>query len=200
LKRLMLPVIGKKVVLLHTTSGEFNGKTLWEALKIRYPKESMLDALLDFIRDEQGGVVIRIQFKDEERSVIPLLQQPFACASSDAILIRGGNNHPRTFSAFPRVIERIVREKKKIGLEEAIKKITSQPATILHIPDRGVLKPGKIADIVVFDYNNIRERATLTNGNQYPDGIEYVIVNGQITVEKGEHLGVLKGQILRHKK
>jgi len=200
LKRLMLPVIGKQVVLLHTTSGEFNGKTLWEALKIRYPKKSMLDALLDFIRDEQGGVVIRIQFKDEERSVIPLLQQPFACASSDAILIRGGNNHPRTFSAFPRVIERIVREKNKLGLEEAIKKITSQPASILNIPDRGVLKPGKVADLVVFDYNNIREKATLANGNQYPDGIDYVIVNGIITVEKGEHLGMLKGQILRHKK
>jgi N-acyl-D-amino-acid deacylase len=200
LKRLMLPVIGKQVTLLHTTSGEFNGKTLDEALKMRYPKKGMLDALLDFMRDEEAGVVIRIQFKDEERSVIPLLKQPFACASSDGVLILGGNNHPRTYSAFPHVIERIVRMKNKMSLEEAVKKMTSQPASILGIPDRGVLKAGNAADIVVFDYNNIHEKATLANGNQHPDGIDYVIVNGSITVEKGEHLGVLNGQILRHKK
>ena len=200
LKRLMLPVIGKQVTLLHTTSGEFNGKTLDEALKIRYPKKGMLDALLDFMRDEEAGVVIRIQFKDEERSVIPLLKQPFACASSDGVLILGGNNHPRTYSAFPHVIERIVRMKNKMSLEEAVKKMTSQPASILGIPDRGVLKAGNAADIVVFDYNNIHEKATLANGNQHPEGIDYVIVNGSITVEKGEHLGVLNGQILRHKK
>jgi N-acyl-D-amino-acid deacylase len=198
LKRLMLPVIGKQVTLLHTTSGEFNGKNLNEALKTRYPKESMLDALLDFMRDEEGGVVIRIQFKDEERSVIPLLKEPYACASSDGVLILGGNNHPRTFSAFPHVIERIVRQKNKLGLEEAVKKMTSQPAAILGL-DRGVLKAGKIADIVVFDYNTIHETATLANGNQHPEGIDYVIVNGNITVEKGEHLGILKGRILRHK-
>ncbi len=198
LKRLMLPVIGKQVTLLHTTSGEFNGKNLNEALKTRYPKESMLDALLDFMRDEEGGVVIRIQFKDEERSVIPLLKEPYACASSDGVLILGGNNHPRTFSAFPHVIERIVRQKNKLGLEEAVKKMTSQPAAILGL-DRGVLKAGKIADIVVFNYNTIHETATLANGNQHPEGIDYVIVNGNITVEKGEHLGILKGRILRHK-
>ncbi|NVM30657.1 MAG: amidohydrolase family protein [Candidatus Helarchaeota archaeon] len=198
IKRLMPPVIAKQVVLLHTTSGEFNGKTLYEALKIRYPDSKMLDALLDFMRDEEGGIVIRIQFKDEERSVIPLLKQPFACVSSDAVFIPRANNHPRTFSAFPRVIERIVREKNWMSLEEAVKKITSLPATILGIPDRGVLKEGKAADIVVFDYDKIREMATFANGNQHPEGIDYVIVNGKITVEKGEHLGVLGGQILKH--
>ena len=200
LKRLMLPVLGKQVRLLHTTSGKFNGKTLYEALQTQYPKKGMLDAMLDFMRDEDGGVVIRIQFKDEERSVIPLLQQPFACASSDGVLILGGNNHPRTYSAFPHVIERIVRQKNKLGLEEAVKKMTSQPASILGFPDRGVLKAGKVADVVVFDYNKIHETATLANGNQHPEGIDYVIVNGIVTVEKGEHLGVLNGQILKHTK
>lgn len=198
IRRLMVPVLAKQVTLLHTTSGEFNGKTLHEALTTRYPDRNMLDALLDFMRDEEGGIVIRIQFKDEERSVIPLLKQPFASASSDAVLILDGNNHPRTFSAFPRVIERIVREKGWITLEEAVKKLTSLPAAAIGLPDRGVLKPGNVADVVVFDYNKIRERATLANGNQHPEGIDYVIVNGNITVEKGEHLGVLKGQILRH--
>ncbi|NVM52428.1 MAG: D-aminoacylase [Candidatus Helarchaeota archaeon] len=199
IKRFMTPVLAKQVVLLHTTSREFNGKTLYEALKTRYPDRNLLDALLDFMRDEESGVVIRIKFKDEEKSVVPLLKQPFACASSDAILIPEANNHPRTFSAFPHVITRIVKEKNWMSLEEAIKKMTSLPASLLGIPDRGVLKEGKAADIVVFDYDQLREKATLANGNQHPEGIDYVIVNGQLTVEKGEHLGVLNGQILKHK-
>ena len=199
IKRLMIPVLAKQVTLLHTTSGEFNGKTLYEALKTRYPDTKMLDALLDFMRDEEGGVVIRIQFKDEERSVVPLLKRPYSCASSDAVLLLDANNHPRSFSAFPHVIERIVRENGWISLEEAVKKMTSMPTAILGISDRGVLKEGKKADVVVFDYKKIHENATLANGNQHPDGIDYVIVNGQITVEKGEYLGTLKGQILKHK-
>ncbi len=200
LKRLMLPVLARKVTLLHTTSAEFNGKTLFDALKTRYPNKNLLDALLDFMRDEEGGIIIRIQFKDEERSVAPLLQQPFVCVSSDALLILEGNNHPRTFSTFPRVIERFVRNNKWLELAEAIKKMTSLPASILHLPKRGILKTGNMADVVVFDYKTIREKATLANGNQYPEGIEYVIVNGNIVVEKGEHSGVLKGLILKHQK
>ncbi|MHA1357911.1 MAG: N-acyl-D-amino-acid deacylase family protein [Candidatus Helarchaeota archaeon] len=199
IRRLMTPIIAKQVTLLHTTSGEFNGKTLYEALKTRYPNINMLDALLDFMRDEEGGVVIRIQFKDEEKSVIPLLKRPYCCASSDAILLPDANNHPRTFSAFPHVLERIVRENQWLSLEEAIKKMTSMPADILGIPDRGILQQGKKADVVVFDYAKIHENATLANGNQHPDGIDYVIVNGQITVEKGEYLGTLNGHILKHK-
>lgn len=194
-----MPVLAKQVYLIHHTSAEFNGKTLHEALTTRYPDRNMLDALLDFMRDEEGGIVIRIQFKDEEKSVIPLLKQPFCCASSDALLIPKANNHPRSFGAFARVLERIVREKQWMSLEEGVKKLTSFPASVLGITDRGVLKEGKTADVVVFDYNKIHETATLANGNQHPEGIDYVIINGQITVEKGEHLGVLKGKILKHK-
>ena len=198
MKRLMMPILAKQVTLLNTTTGEFNGKTLYEALKTRYPKRNLLDALLDFIRDEDGGVLIRIQFKDEEKSVIPLLQRPYSCASSDAIYIPGTNNHPRAYSTFPHVLERIVREKEWLSLEEAIKKMTSLPASILGISDRGVLREGNIADIVVFDPEKIHQTATLANGNQYPEGIDYVLVNGQITVEKGEHVGILNGKILKH--
>ncbi len=199
IKRLMIPVLAKQVYLIHHTSAEFNGKTLHEALTTRYPDSNMLDALLDFMRDEEGGIVIRIQFKDEEKSVVPLLQQPFVCASSDAVLIPKANNHPRTFGAFAHVLERIVREKQWMSLEEGVKKLTSFPASVLGLKDRGVLKEGKTADVVVFDYNKLHETATLANGNQHPEGIDYVIINGQITVEKGEHLGVLKGKVLKHK-
>ena len=79
-------------------------------------------------------------------------------------------------------------------------KMTSQPAKILNMEKRGTLKEGTKADIVVFDYNKIHQVATVANGNQHPEGIDYVIINGQITVEKGEHTGVLGGKILKHKK
>ncbi len=199
LRRLMMPVIAKQVVILNSTSGEFNGKTLREALKTKYPKTGIADALLNFIRDEEGGILIRIEFKDEVKSVVPLLKRPYSCASSDAVLVPGANNHPRAYSAFPHIIERMVRENQWLTLEEAIKKMTSQPAKILNIKDRGVLKEGAKADIVIFDYKKIHQVATVANGNQHPEGVEYVLVNGQITVEKGEHLGNLDGKILKHK-
>ena len=200
LRRLMMPVLAKQVVILNSTSREFNGKTLHEALKTKYPKTNIADGLLNFIRDEQGGVLIRIEFKDEVKSVLPLLKRPYSCASSDAVLVPGANNHPRAFSAFPHIIERMVRENPWLTLEEAIKKMTSQPAKILNMEKRGVLKEGKKADVVVFDYNKIHQVATVANGNQHPEGIDYVLINGQITVEKGEHTGILNGKILKHKK
>ena len=199
IKRLMIPILAKQVTLLNTLSSEFNGKTLFEALKTCSPDKNMLDALLDFIRNEEGSILIRIKFKDEEKSVIRLLNEPYACISSDSIFIPNSNNHPRVFGAFAHLLERDVREKGWIGLEESIRKVTSLPASILGISDRGVLKTGNFADVVVFDYNNLHETATLANGNQHPKGIDYVIINGHITVEKGEHSGVLKGHILKHK-
>ena len=78
--------------------------------------------------------------------------------------------------------------------------MTSLPAGILGLRDRGIVKKNYKADLVIFDPQTIRDNSTYENGRQYPEGIDYVIVNGKITVAKGEHLGVLNGQILKHKK
>ena len=199
LKRFAYPKIAKSVKLLHVKNNrQFLGKTMHETLTKLYPGKKLEDSMLDFIRDEEGGVLIIHMMKDEKKSVIPFYKQPFSCASSDANLNIGGNSHPRAYGAFPRIISRWVREMKIISLEEAIRKMTSLPASILQINDRGVIKEGYKADLVIFNYNLIKEMGTIENGNQFPEGIEYVIVNGEITCEHGKHTGALNGKVLRH--
>ena len=130
--------------------------------------------------------------------MIPIFKQPYVAPSTDAVLIVGGNTHPRAYGAFPRAIARWVREKRIFSIEEMVKKMTSLPASILSLPDRGLLKEGYNADIVIFNLEEINETGTLENGCSPPKGIDYVIVNGVITVYKGEHSGALNGQFLKH--
>ncbi len=200
LKKKIIPLLSKAVVVIYALKNhDVEGKTLFEALNILYPDKDLEDALLDYFIDEEGGIMIRIQQKNEELSMIPLFKQEYVCPSSDAVLILGRNTHPRAFGAFPRVIARWVRERNVFSLEEMIRKMTSLPASILGLKDRGVIQEGKKADIVLFELEKINERGTLQNGCQPPLGIDYVIVNGQITVENGEHTGILNGKILKHK-
>jgi N-acyl-D-aspartate/D-glutamate deacylase len=94
------------------------------------------------------------------------------------------------------VLGKYVRDEKLISLEDGVRKMTSMAAAKLGLTDRGVLAPGKAADITIFDAATIRDRATFDAPHQYPDGIGYVIVNGQIVVEQGEQHAVLPGQVL----
>jgi len=202
LKRIIFPVLGKQVSILSCPNNtEIQGMTIYDAIKKLYPDKKIREGLLDLLRDEEGGIIITLKTKNEEKGIIPLYSLPYVCSCSDGILVVNPeqNEHPRNYGNFPRVIQRWVREKGYISLEEAIRKMTSLPAQILQIPDRGTLKEGYKADIVVFDYERIKENGTLENGRQFPDGIEYVFVNGKLTAKKGEHLGVLNGRVLRHK-
>ena len=108
-----------------------------------------------------------------------------------------GKPHPRAYGTFPRVLGRYVRELGVLTLEEAVRKMTSLPAGKLGIPGRGVLAENAFADVVVFDPATVADRATFTDPHQYPAGIPYVIVNGVVTVEDGEHTGALAGRVLR---
>ena len=199
LKKKIVPILSKGVIIIYALHNhEIEGKTLYEVLKILYPEKKLEDALLDYFLDEEGGIMIRIQQKNEELSMIPIFKQPYVAPSSDAVLIVGGNTHPRAYGAFPRVIARWVREKRIFSIEEMVKRMTSLPASILSLPDRGLLKEGYNADIVIFDLEEINETGTLDNGCKPPKGIDYVIVNGAITVSKGRHSGALNGQVLRH--
>ena len=113
---------------------------------------------------------------------------------------KGGEQlvHPRCFGTFPRFLGKYVREKKLISWEEAVYKITALPAERFGIRKRGVIKRGYLADIVVFDPKIIIDRATYNNPFQYPRGIEYVLVNGEVVVRKSKHTGKLAGEVLRH--
>jgi len=199
LKRLAYPKIAKSVKVLHVKNNrQFLGKTMYETLTKLYPGKKFEDSMLDFMREEEGEVLIIHMMKDEQKSVIPFYKQPFSCVSSDSNLNIGGNSHPRAYGTFPRVISRWVRDMNIISLEEAIRKMTSLPASILQINDRGLIKEGYKADLVIFNYDLIKEMGTIENGNQFPEGILYVIVNGEITCKHGEHTGALNGKVLRH--
>ncbi|RPJ73992.1 MAG: D-aminoacylase, partial [Acidobacteria bacterium] len=97
----------------------------------------------------------------------------------------------------PRIIARYVREARVLTLENAVRRMTSLPAGKLHLAGRGVLAEGAFADLVLFDYDRIEDTATYQQPHQYPKGIPYVIVNGQLVVDKGEHTGARPGRVIR---
>jgi N-acyl-D-aspartate/D-glutamate deacylase len=109
---------------------------------------------------------------------------------------RPRRGHPRSFGSQARVLQRYVREEKVLPLEDGIRKMTSLPASFLQLKDRGILQKGYKADIAIFDPETIREHATYADARQYSTGVEYVIVNGKIGIEKGEYTGGLYGKLL----
>jgi N-acyl-D-aspartate/D-glutamate deacylase len=111
--------------------------------------------------------------------------------------IYGGRPHPRLFGSYPKYLREYVRESKTFTLEEAVRKITSFPAEILGIPDRGTIKESAWADLVLFDPEKIGDRATYEEPEQYPEGISYVFVNGVKVVNPKGTSGTLPGRVLR---
>ncbi|MFO8019200.1 MAG: D-aminoacylase [Promethearchaeia archaeon] len=176
---------------------EVEGKFLGEALDMLYPDEGFKDAILDFIRDEEGAVMISFKQMSEEKSLLELIKQDFVCIGSDGFLVLESNTHPRGYGCFPKILGEYVREKKLFPLEEGVRKMTGLPANILGLENRGLVKEGYKADLVIFDPATIEATSTYANGRQYPKGIECVIVNGETTAHKGEHLGLLNGKILK---
>jgi len=114
-------------------------------------------------------------------------------------LLHKGKPHPRLYGTFPRVLGKYIREEKILSLPEILKKITSVPALKFGFLRRGVLKQEYYADVVIFDGDKVIDKATWTDPHQYPAGIEYVIVNGKVVIERGTHTGNLSGRVLRKK-
>jgi N-acyl-D-amino-acid deacylase len=108
-----------------------------------------------------------------------------------------GKPHPRSYGTFPRVLGRYTRETGLLTLEQAVWKMTGLPARRLRLADRGVVRPGARADLVVFDPLGVADAATYEDPHRYPRGIEQVVVNGRLVVEDGEHTGALPGRVLR---
>jgi len=200
LQKFLLKFFKKSVRIISVTHNhQIEGEFLGRAIKILYPKRKFVDGLLDFVKDEEGGIMVSMRMMSEAKSINFLFKQDFVCVGSDGFLVKDVNTHPRSYGTFPKILSKYVREKKLVSLEEAIKKMTSLPATILGLSDRGEIKENKKADIVIFDFEKIEDKSTYKNGRQFPEGIDYVIVNGKIAVKKGIHTGALNGQILKHK-
>ena len=134
-----------------------------------------------------------------EDDVRTITAHPATMVASDGWVLPFGEGmtHPRLYGTYPRVLAHFVRDRGLFSLEEAIRKMTSLPAQRMGLHDRGLLRPGMAADIVVFDPNTIRDHATWDDPHQYPDGIAAVIVNGALTVEDGDHLGTRDGMMLK---
>src|SRR5688500_4005746 len=107
-----------------------------------------------------------------------------------------GLPHPRSYGTFPRVIARYVKDRKVLTLEDAIRKMTGWPATRMRLDDRGLIREGLWADVVIFDLDRLADRATYDQPTEFPEGIEYVLVNGRITINRGVHTGVRAGAVL----
>lgn len=160
----------------------------------------------DFIRDlllEENGQVGMISFMMGEENLKRILAHPLVGVGCDGSavapygILGQGKPHPRNYGTFPRVLGRYIRQGKILPAEEMIRKMTSVPAARFGFARRGLIKPGYRADLVVFNPETIEDRATWENPHQYPVGIDFVIVNGQVVVDHNESTGKLPGRILR---
>jgi N-acyl-D-aspartate/D-glutamate deacylase len=188
------------VNLSNPKNKQFIGKRMSDLIAARGgdPVDDLLDLLI-----EENGSVSTVFFHHSEPDMQYALKQPFTSIGSDGLAMspegpRGKSiPHPRSYGTFPRVLGRYVRELHAITLEDAIRKMTSANADKISIVDRGRIQVGLAADITVFDSATIADRATFVEPHQYAVGVSYVLVNGQVVLDKGTHTGALPGRVLR---
>ena len=175
------------------------GKRLSEIAKLW--NKDPLDALLDFLIDDPYADVA--VFGMSQPDVTLALQQPWVAIDNDSSgtspqgILGQEHPHPRAYGTFPRILRKYVREEKVLTLEDAIRKFSALPAQRLRLTDRGVLKAGMWADIVIFDPATVRDLATFDNPNQLSEGMEYVLVNGVPVIDGRKMTGMLPGKPLR---
>ncbi len=178
---------------------QFEGKRMSEVIKAM--DKPPLDVLFELLVENNGSVPT-VYFHHAEEDMRYALKQPFVSIGSDGTAVKtegplaAGNPHPRYYGTFPRVLGRYVREEKLISLEEAVRKMTSANAAKIRIYDRGLLRPGQWADVTIFNPETIIDHATFEKPHQYATGVEYVVVNGKVVLERGRHTGARPGAIL----
>jgi len=179
---------------------KYEGMRVAEAAK--QAGQDPFDFVFDLLIDERGSVGC-VYFIIDEADLALAMQQPWVAVGSDGSSLatdgplRVGVPHPRNFGTFPRVLGRYVRELKVIPLEEAIRKMTTLPASILGLSDRGAIKEGQWADLVLFDPATVADKATFEDPFQYPVGIDTVLVNGTVVLDEGKHTNARPGRILK---
>jgi N-acyl-D-amino-acid deacylase len=171
----------------------FEGRSILQAADMldRDPVDTICDLLVD-----EALEVSYVSAGGNLATLPKFVSHPLSMVGSDALLI-GEYPSPRTYGCFPIILAEFVREERFLALPDAIRKMTSFPAQRLGLPDRGLLRDNFKADIVVFDAKTVKTPATRTAPKQFPIGIDYVVVNGQVVVDGGRHTGVLAGRALR---
>ena len=183
----------------HYISGVKSKKNKWcEGLTLRAIADKLgkdiMSTVCDLLVEENLEVAINEQYGDC-RDIQVMMQHPAGMIGSDAFLI-GGRPNPRSYGTFPKVLRWLVREEKVLTLEQAVRKMTFLPAQKYGLLDRGILRDGMKADIVIFNPDTVSDMATLEKPKQYPVGIDYVFVNGVLVVDKAKHTGALPGKVL----
>jgi len=202
-----------RIFLLRCTKNtDLIGKNFAEIARMKGANDPF-DAYFDLLIDEKGDASALFYYISED-DIRTVLKFHLMMVSTDGsayapygALGRIDGYSPCSYGEYPYILERYVREEKILSLQEAIRKMTSFPAQKLRLNDRGLIREGMWADMVVFDIDKIKDKATsrypytfpLANyPHKYPEGIDYVLVNGQVVIENGEHKGVLPGKVLRH--
>jgi N-acyl-D-amino-acid deacylase len=184
------------IVIASSNHGNYVGKSLAEIAKME--GKNPYDIFFDLVIEEKTSTKVILWMMDEE-DIKRIMKNPLTMIGTDGIPGFGKNKfHPRMTGTFPRVLGHYVRKEGLIPLEEAIRKMTSLTAQTFGVKNKGLLKEGFDADLVVFDRETIIDKATFENPAQKPEGIEWVLVNGEVAVEKGEVAGAKSGRVLRH--
>jgi dihydroorotase/N-acyl-D-amino-acid deacylase len=161
-----------------------------------------MDALFNLLVEDHALTSVAV-FGMSEPDVSLALQQPWVSVDNDSSgtspdgILGQEHPHPRAYGTFPRILRKYVREEHKLTLEDAIRKFSALPAQRMRLTDRGVLKAGLSADIVIFDPATVHDVATFENPNQLSQGMEYVLVNGVPVVDQSKMTGALPGRVLR---
>jgi dihydroorotase/N-acyl-D-amino-acid deacylase len=176
------------------------GKTIAEIAKL-WNKDAF-DTIFDLLIQDNAFTSVAV-FGMAEPDVALALQQPWVSVDNDSQgtapdgLLGQEHPHPRAYGTFPRILRKYVREEHKLKLEDAIRKFSALPAERMRLADRGVLKAGMWADVVIFDPATITDRATFENPNQLSEGMQYVLVDGVPVIEGGKATNALPGKVIR---
>jgi N-acyl-D-amino-acid deacylase len=179
---------------------QYMGKTLAQVAALRHT--DAIETLLDLLVEDEGYTSVAV-FGMSEPDVALALEQPWVSIDNDSQgtspdgLLGKEHPHPRAYGTFPRILRKYVREQPRLTLEDAIRKFSSLPAQRMRLGERGVLKVGMWADVVVFDPDSVRDRATFASPNQLSEGMRWVLVNGIPVIADGKATGALPGQVIR---
>jgi N-acyl-D-amino-acid deacylase len=176
-----------------------NGKNISEINRLKGRKPKAVEEAETILEMVENGSAQMVYFSMNEEDLKRIMQYPFNMFASDAGIARFGVDvpHPRTYGTNARVLGHYVRSLKVIRLEEAIRRMTSLPAQKFQLRDRGLIREGMAADLVVFDESTVSDQSTFSKPHAYSTGFAYIIVNGTVTMATGRHTGARNGQIIK---
>ena len=175
---------------------QYEGMRIAEIARMR--ERDPVSTVFDLIYEE-GSFIHGVHHTMNEDDVKAVMRVPWVSIGSDGSALNQkypGKPHPRSFGTNPRVLGKYTRDEKVLTLEDAVRKMTSLPAQVLGLKDRGLLREGFCGDVVIFDPDTVADTATYDDPKQYPKGIPYVLVNGTVVVDKGQHTGARPGRVV----